>query len=111
MFSIICNNKGCGKQMNPYIDKKDDKVYCSICNKELSNITYFAKVQMKSLKQFKEKNQTPFAVKCSKCGQEAQPKISKNDIVCGSCNFILDNLSEPFKIMLKEKLKTVKNDV
>ena len=51
-FSIQCTNKGCQKIQEPYIDTKDDKVYCSLCNKELLNITHFVKVQMKSLKQF-----------------------------------------------------------
>lgn len=110
-FSLVCTNRGCGKQMEPYLDPKDDKVYCSICNQEILNVTYFAKVQMKTLKQFKPKLTTSFAVKCAKCGKEARPKIVNDDIVCSGCNKIMDNLSIPFKNMLKEKLKTVDKDV
>lgn len=110
-FSMPCSNKGCGKHMEPYIDPKNDKVYCSLCDKELTNITYFAKMQMKNSKQFKPKNTTSFSVKCPKCNKEGRPKHIKDDIVCGSCEKPLDNLSLPFKNMLKEKLKTVDKDV
>ena len=55
MFFIYCTNKGCGVQMEPYIDPKTDKVYCSACDNEIANITHFTKVQMKSLKQYKQK--------------------------------------------------------
>ena len=106
-----CTNKGCGKQMEPYIDPKDDKVYCSVCDKELANITYFAKVQLKSLKQFRPKKVIPFAVKCKSCGAEEQPKLFNNDILCPICNKQHTHLSEPFKIMLREKLKTTGKDV
>lgn len=111
MFSMVCNNKGCGKQMEPYIDQTDDKVYCSLCNKEITNITHFAKTQMKSLKQFKQKKTTSFSVKCQNCGKEERPKLVKEDIICPSCNKVHSHLSEPFKIMLKDKLKTVSQDV
>lgn len=106
-----CTNKGCGKQMEPYIDPKEDKVYCAECDKELSNVTYFAKVQMKALKQFKQKIATSFAVKCCNCGKEERPKIVKDDIVCPSCHKAHTHLSEPFKIMLREKLKTAGQDL
>ena len=110
-FSTSCTNKGCGKQMEPYIDPKDDKVYCSECDKELVNITYFAKVQLKSLKQYRQKKGMAFGVKCQNCGKEDRPKIVGDDVVCPSCKKPHAHLSEPFKIMLKEKLKTVGQDV
>lgn len=110
-FSINCPNKGCGKWQEPYLDPSDDKVYCSVCDKEITNITYFAKVQMKSLKQFKQKTAISFAVKCPSCSKEQRPKILNDDVVCGSCSKPLNNLSTAFKYMLKEKLKTVNKDV
>lgn len=110
-FATSCSNKGCGKHMEPYIDPKDDKVYCSACDKELSNITYFTKMQMKSNKQYKPKNTVSFMVKCSKCNKEDRPKLVNKDIVCPNCNKPHDHLSEPFKIMLREKLKTAGQDV
>ena len=106
-----CTNKGCCQQMEPYLDVASDKVYCSKCDREIPNVTYFTKVQMKSLKQFKQKVAVSFAVKCAKCGQEVRPKLVNDDVICGACNKPLDNLSVPFKNMLKEKLKTVGKDV
>src|SRR5713101_2892305 len=106
-FLINCNNKGCNKTQEPYIDPKDDKVYCSLCDKEITNITYFTKVQMKSLKQFKPKTSTSFSVKCPKCNKEGRPKIINDDIVCSGCSKSLDHLSVAFKNMLKDQLKKV----
>lgn len=108
---MTCTNKGCGDTMEPYLDSETDKVYCSKCDKELVNVTYFAKAQMRSSKQFKQKKAASFAVKCPKCGKEERPKLVKGDIVCGVCQKPLDHLSEPFKLMLKDKLKTVGKDV
>src|SRR5580698_6084573 len=110
-FSMPCSNKGCGKIQEPYLDVKDDKVYCSLCDKEIPGITYFVKVQMKSNKQFRQKQNKPFAVKCQRCGKEDRPKLVGKDIVCVGCNKSLDHLSEPFKIMLREKLRTTDKDV
>lgn len=110
-FSIQCPNKGCGKIQAPYLDPQDDKVYCSLCEKEITNVTHFVKLQMKSLKQFKPKSNKPFAVQCQYCGKNDRPKLVQNDIVCAKCNKPLDHLSEPFKIMLRDKLKTTDKDV
>ena len=111
MFSIPCNNKGCGKMQEPYLDPKDDKVYCSLCDREIDNVTYFTKVQMKSLKQYKQKNVASFSVKCDKCGKEARPLLVNDDVVCAGCKKPLDKLSLPFINMLKDKLRTVNKDV
>lgn len=111
MFSMSCTNKGCYKQMEPFIDPKTDKVYCSICEGEMSNVTHFAKIQMKSLKQFRKKNTVSFSIKCNLCGKEDRPILIGEDVVCSSCKKPLAQLSEPFKIMLREKLKTVSQDI
>jgi rRNA maturation endonuclease Nob1 len=108
---MTCTNKGCGEVMEPYLDPKNDKVYCSKCDKEISNVTHFTKIQMKMLKQFKQKKVISFAVKCKNCEKEERPKLVGEDIVCGSCKKPLDHLSEPFKIMLRDKLKTVTQDI
>jgi ribosomal protein L34E len=109
-FSLQCTTKGCCKIQIPYIDPATDKVYCSFCDQEMAGITHFIKVQMKSLKQFRQKQQTPFAVKCSKCGKTDCPKLVNNEIVCSGCSKPLDNLTEPFKIILRVKLKS-SNDI
>lgn len=110
-FSTQCTNKGCGKIQEPYIDKSDDKIYCSECNREIENLTYFAKQQLKALGQYRKKPKISFAVKCEKCGAEARPLLVNDDVVCGKCKQALNNLSLPFKNMLKDKLKTVSKDV
>jgi hypothetical protein len=106
-----CTTKGCGKQMEPYLDPVTDKVFCSKCDNEITNVTHFAKVQMKTLKQFKEKKVIAFAVKCPKCGKEDRPKLVGEDIVCRGCQKPMTHLSEPFKIMLRDKLRTTAQDV
>lgn len=110
-FSINCNNKGCRKLMEPYLDLNDDKVYCSECDQEIINITYFVKTQMKTLKQFRQKKSKNFSVKCDKCGKEEQPKLIDKEIVCGVCSKSLEKLSPIFKNMLKEYLKNANKDV
>lgn len=113
-FATNCTHKGCGKFMEPYIDPKTDKVFCEKCDGEITNITYFAKQQMKSSKQYKQKNQVSFMIKCVKCGKEDRPKLvgkAPQDVVCPHCRQPHSHLSEPFKIMLREKLKTVAQDV
>lgn len=111
-FSTFCTNKGCGKIQEPYIDPQTNKVFCSACDGEISNLTQFTKNQMKMSKQFRKKEPKPFAVKCGKCGREERPKLApKDDIVCGACGQSLDNLSPIFKNMLKDKLKSVDKDV
>ncbi len=110
-FSIICTNKGCGDHMEPYIDKDTDKVYCSSCDNELFHVTHFAKIQMKSMKQFKQKKTISFAIKCKFCGKEDRPVIVLDKIVCPSCKTEHSHLSEAFKYMLKGNLKKVSQDV
>jgi hypothetical protein len=111
-FSIQCTNFGCRKIQEPYIDLVDDKIYCSLCEKELLNITPFIKNQMKMNKQYRKKQPKPFGVKCPRCGKDDRPKLMINgDIICRGCDKPLDHLSEPFKIMLRDKLRTTDNDV
>lgn len=104
-FSMPCSNKQCGKLQEPYIDPKTDEVFCSLCDKKIENVTHFAKVQMKALKQYREKKKTSFAIKCPKCSREERPVETANDIVCGGCNSPLDHLTDTFKRMLKMQLK------
>jgi len=110
-FSTFCTTKGCGKIQEPFLDPQDNKVYCSLCEGEITNLTPFVKNQMKASKQFRQKKIKPFAVKCMKCGREERPKVENNDIVCGVCSQPMDNLSPIFKNMLKEKLKTIDKEV
>jgi Zn finger protein HypA/HybF involved in hydrogenase expression len=117
--SLICNNtyiddkkkqKKCGI-IEPYMDPKTEKIYCPLCNNEILNVTHFMKVTMKTLKQFRQKPTVAFGVKCQNCGKEAQPKVVNEDIVCPQCGKAHGHLSEPFKIMLRDKLKTANKDI
>ena len=118
--SLICPNtyidaktkkkKTCG-QVEGYMDPKTDKVYCPLCDNEIPNVSHFTKTTMKTLKQFKQKVQVAFGVKCSHCHKEAQPVIINNEITCPHCKKEHNHLSEPFKIMLKTELKKVNKDI
>jgi hypothetical protein len=108
-FSIQCNNKGCGQVQSPYIDPKTDKVYCSNCDKEISSVTHFAKVQMKSLKQYREKKGKSFSVKCTSCNAEDRPLIENHKYLCASCKKDL-NISEAFKLVLNNYLSKQDKD-
>lgn len=110
-FTMTCTNRGCGETQQPYLDRETSQVFCAKCNKEIENVTSFAKQQMKMAKQFKEKEKKSFSVKCNKCGVESRPKIDGDNVVCGSCNKKLDQLSGPFIMMLKMNLKKVDQDV
>lgn len=110
-FSMVCNNKGCGEHMEPYLDKDTDKVHCSCCDKEITNVTHFVKAQMKSLKQFRQKKAISFSVKCNFCSKEDRPIIVKDDILCSFCKKAHTHLSEPFKHMLKDNLKKATQDI
>lgn len=117
-ISAICNGtytdeknkiKKCG-QVEPFMDPKTERVYCPFCEEEIS-VNHFQKTTMKTLKQFKEKLGVAFAIKCQGCGKEAQPKIVNDDVVCPKCEKAHNHLSEPFKIMLKDKLKTANKEI
>ena len=110
-FTMNCTSKGCCKVQEPYLDVKDNKVYCSECDQEIVNVSHFTKIQMKSIKQFKQKKAISFSVKCPHCQKEDRPKLLNQDILCSGCNKPMNHLSEPFKVMLREKLKTVGKDV
>jgi len=111
-FTTNCTNKGCYKFQEPYLDLTTNKPHCSECDKEILNISSFAIAQMKSSKQFKKPEKVPFSVKCNKCNATKRPMLHNNgEVICGSCKQPLDNVSDHFKEMLKEKLKTVDKDV
>jgi hypothetical protein len=121
-YSTICNKvhdlntneivDGCKKQMEPYLESfKNDNIFCSLCNRQLANVSHFVKIQMKTLKQVRPKITTSFAIKCKKCGKEDRPILAGSDILCSGCKRPHEHLSEPFKIMLRDKLKTAGHDI
>jgi Zn finger protein HypA/HybF involved in hydrogenase expression len=102
--------KKCGT-VYPYIDPKTDKVYCSVCNNELTNVSYFQKTTLKTLKQYKQKSTATFSVTCKSCGHEAQPILENGKVICPQCKKEHSHLTEQFKFMLKKCLKEANQDI
>jgi ribosomal protein L34E len=90
-FFMHCTNKGCGKQTEPLLDELTNEAICSDCGIEMSNVTHFAKVQMKALGQIKrtQKPQEAFTLSCKKCTRSGMAKQVGEQLVCQFC-------SEPF---------------
>jgi hypothetical protein len=110
-FTIQCTNKGCGNLQQPYLDKATDKIHCSLCDKEIINISVFVKNQMKQSKQFRPAKKVPFATKCKNCPADERPKLVGGDIVCAVCNKKMDHLLPSFVLMLKDQLKKTDQDL
>lgn len=106
-----CMNKSCNKTVTPYLDKDTNKVYCSECDSEIQNVTHFAKVQMQTLKQYKQKKTKSFSVKCVSCKKEDRPQIIGNDIFCKYCNSEQTQITAFFKKILIEQLKKIDEDI
>lgn len=107
--SLPCPHE-CKKNQEPWLDPDSNKVYCSLCEKEIQ-ANHFLIIQLKTLKQYKPKN-SAFLVKCLKCKKESTPQKNKNnDILCGICGKNLDNLSDVFKRMLITQLDEIKKEI
>lgn len=96
-FMIYCDNKGCMANCTPLLDPITNDAICDECGKKISNITSFAKKQMKSLGQVKkiETQQTAFSVPCKKCNKTGKPIVKNNKAFCFSCSEEL-NLTSTF---------------
>lgn len=108
-FLTNCDNKGCGKYMEPKLSLQDQKIYCGECNKEIKNISSFAKSQMKSLGQVIKATKSSYAVRCEKCQLELTPKLSDDNksFVCTNCKNIYTNISKSFEKLLIEQLPNI----
>jgi len=106
-IQLQCKEKGCMKLTEAYLDPKVDKVYCADCGKEMQ-VNHFTKVQLKTLKQYKQKTISRFSVKCNICNNEDTPILNNGVITCSSCQKPLTNLSPIFITMLKDQLKKSK---
>ncbi len=109
-FSMQCISKNCGQIQNPYIDPVTNKVYCSICDGEITNATHFTKMQMKASKQFKEKKQKSFCVKCKKCSFEDRPVKNNGKYSCKKCNQELD-VPYAFRMILDHYLPSADKEI
>lgn len=110
-FMTHCTTKGCFKQMEPVIDPKDKKVYCSLCDGEVANISPFTKTQMIAMKQIKRAAKSAFGIRCNACKTEALPKLNATGkLVCASCASAL-NVSAAFEILVKNEIKKGRQDI
>lgn len=112
MFNITCSNKGCGQNSEALLDEASGEVLCRYCNRAISNITSFAKVQLKSMGQTtsKIKVQRGFSTKCPSCLKETMPLLQKvglrEELVCRNCQIPLTNLTSSFRQLVLEKLRS-----
>lgn len=107
-FRSFCDNKGCGKEMRPVVDKETLVAYCSECGKPVNNISIFMRRQLVSNNQIRrtEKKKLAWATKCPYCSKEGPPELDKKGelLLCSFCNKELDNLAKPFAQMIKVNL-------
>lgn len=104
---VMHNCLKCKKTQELVMDKATKKVYCLECNDEV-NVNHFQKVQLESLKQYREDKKEHFSVKCNDCGSTGKPKILKDKVICFKCNGSLSNISDIYKNMIKIQLKEEK---
>ena|ERR1700733_6397385 len=111
MFSTNCTTKGCGKFMQPTLNTTTNEVHCSECGGVITNISSFTKASMKSLGQTKKGSKEAHAIRCNKCKIEALPKINAaNKLACAQCGSEL-NVSKPFEVLVRQAIKTGKQDI
>jgi len=100
-FLINCTTKGCRQEVEPMYDSVTNVASCPICLNEITNITQFAKNQMKSLGHAKREDvKTAFSVKCVNCGKIDKPDVKGNKGFCKSCKCDM-KLTGPFLQMMK----------
>ena len=116
-FTTFCDNKGCGKQIEPLLDKETNDVICTECGKPINSITEFAKRQMVSLGQIRRATpkKQAWSVKCEGCKKEGPPKLNKAGevdkhnkpvvkLLCQYCDSELANINRPFAEIIKTNL-------
>src|SRR5882724_11179121 len=105
-FRTYCTNVGCKKEMEPVLDKTDNKIYCTACSKEITGVTDFMKRQLETLGQIRkdEKPQQAFSVKCNACQKSNPPKLKDGELFCSNCDVAMKNLAPQFVLAIKEFL-------
>jgi hypothetical protein len=103
-FAVNCTNKGCGKLTECMLDVKTNEVFCAECDKPISNITHFAKVQLKALGQIRKDKKENYSIKCDVCSRSARPILKDDKALCKFCSAEL-NVSRQFIIILKDFVK------
>lgn len=108
---ITCDNKGCFESVEPLLNISTDEVICTSCGKPIKSVTYFMKIQLKSLGQTMKKQKTnqAYSVFCSSCGTNGQPIVQRDGTICcanNNCGAPITNLSPPMAHMIRMMLKS-----
>jgi len=81
------------------------------CGNVITGITYFLKVQLKTLNQTRKPAKPAYSVRCDKCKQETLPKLDNNTLLCPCCNNKHTNISKPFEILIKAAIAKGNQDL
>lgn len=106
-FLMSCTNKGCGKSSEVAYDSSDDQVYCTECDRPITNITSFVKTQLKSLKQIKKPKKDAFSVACLSCKTVMLPVVIDKQLACPKCKKAHTTIPKPFERLLRQKIQDV----
>jgi hypothetical protein len=81
---ISCDNKGCFESTEALLNKDTDEVICMNCGKNISSVTSFMKVTLKTLGQVTKtsKQGASFAIECKDCGKKHTPQIKGGKVYC-----------------------------
>jgi ribosomal protein L34E len=107
-YRCFCDNKGCGKEMRPVVDKTTLIAYCTECGKPVNNISIFMRRQMASSDQVRkdEKKKLPWSILCVSCNKSGPPDLGKSGekLNCSFCGKELLNVARPFYEMIRANL-------
>ena len=106
-FLVNCDQKKCGKYVEPALDLLTNQAICPECNRIITNLTTQALSAMKSMGQIKRNDKkSAYSIFCQTCKQTGSPKINdQNQITCGSCKAELKTLTTSFQKLIRDNFK------
>jgi hypothetical protein len=104
VIELNCTIKGCQKFMQPVLDTKSNKVFCSVCDGE-QTASHFTKINLKTVGQIRKAGKSAYSVKCASCKWEAMPKVVNNQLACPQCSAAHKSVSKPFETLIREAIK------
>lgn len=102
-FQIQCDNKKCFKLQAAKLDITTNAVICDECGGNITNVTEFAKRQLKALGQTTKhiQQKDSYSIKCASCEISGMPLLEKDKFICKGCKNELTNISDTFKVLLR----------
>lgn len=106
-------NPGCKKgTTSGSYDKESGQVVCDVCSEVLSNISSFAKTNMKLSGPYAKKKKKPFEFKCKSCSKTAEASIQDGHIVGKNCSGQCDlNISSVMQSTLLQLLPKAEEEI